>query len=68
MTVPRRSNGASNREKMLQEEEHLKHRKAAMRKKLKQQGEFHPGQITQEQQLREERGIVSERMLSPKNH
>ena len=46
MTVPRRSNGASNREKMLQEEEHLKHRKAAMRKKLKQQGEFHPGQIT----------------------
>merc|ERR1719412_2849873 len=46
MTVPRRSNGTSNREKMIQEEEHLKQRKAAMRKKLKQQGEFHPGQIT----------------------
>ena len=27
---------------MLEEEEHIKHRKAAMRKKLKQQGEFHP--------------------------
>ena len=31
---------------MLQEEEHIKHRKAAMRKKLKQQGELHHGMTT----------------------
>ena len=40
MTVPRRNGGS--RERMLEEEEYIKHRKAAMRKKLKQQGEFNP--------------------------
>ena len=40
LTVPRRHGGS--RERMLEEEEHIKNRKAAIRKKLKQQGEFHP--------------------------
>ena len=44
LTVPRRNGGS--RERMLQEEEHIKHRKAAMRKKLKHQEELNHGMTT----------------------
>ena len=45
MTVPRRSGGTGSRERMLEEEEHIKNRKAAMRRKIKQQAEVNHGQI-----------------------
>ena len=43
LTVPRRNAGKGHRERMLQEEEHIKQRKAAMRKKLRSHEEYNHG-------------------------